>query len=290
MIDYHIHPGYSIDAENISMIRYCEKAIEIGLVEICFTTHFECDPTRAHLDWFVRCQGQIISIMDNWMDAYFRDIAQCQRTFGPLGLQVKAGVEVGYDLGLEETIAKLVHNYPFDMVMGSVHCVDHVAISSQKESEQFFQDKELTKVVKKYFTTLLAGIKTGLFDVVGHFDLYRRFGIRQFGEAIWSSHEPYIEEILSAMVCNNMAVEINTSSLRQGHQSFYPSAKILEMAQKRGVIGVTIGSDAHRLSELGQGVQAAHKLARELALPILTYTHRQPQVFKINLQPVEGLT
>lgn len=280
MIDYHIHPGYSIDAENSSMTSYCEKALDIGLKEICFTTHFECDPKRAHLDWFVRCGGEIISIMDNWMDSYFRDIHQCQKVFGPLGLEVKAGVEVGYDLGLEESIAKLVSNYPFDMVMGSVHCVDHVAISSQKESVQFFREKDLNEIVKKYFDILLTSIQTGLFDVVGHFDLYRRFGLGYYGAAVWSCHEPYLDELLVALVSSNMAMEINTSSLRQGHDSFYPAATILKKAKAKGLLGVTIGSDAHSLTQLGQGVQAAINLATELDLPILTYARREPQPLK----------
>lgn len=55
----------------------------------------------------------------------------------------KAGLEVGYDLGLEKAIERVVKSYPFDFVLGSVHSLEHIAISSKKESRFYFPGRQL---------------------------------------------------------------------------------------------------------------------------------------------------
>ena len=42
--DYHVHPDYSIDASPVKIRDYCQKALELELREICFTTNVELDP------------------------------------------------------------------------------------------------------------------------------------------------------------------------------------------------------------------------------------------------------
>lgn len=273
LADYHIHPNYSIDADDYSIENYCEKALEIGLKEICFTTHFECDPQRAHLDWLVRCRGTLAPMTGNWLDSYFEEIVRAQDKYAPMGLKVKNGLEVGYDLGLEDAIARVLR-YPFDFVIGSVHCVDHVAISSARESCNYFPGKQLTDVVRKYFTTLLEGVKTGLFDVVGHMDLYRRHGLKFFGTDVENAHEGLVEPVLEEMAKRNIGMEINTSSLKHGQNEFYPSKKILLLAKEFGISVYTTGSDSHRISELGRGIKEAVLLLDDMGLKVSTFERR----------------
>lgn len=279
MFDYHVHPGYSIDAEPFSIADYCRRAAETGLKEICFTPHLEVDPVRRHLDWFVRVNGAVCPMEDlNWLDFYFRDIEDARKAWSGRGLTIKAGLEAGFDLGLEKAIERVVLGYPFDFVLGSVHCLDHLAISSMRDSKLYFPGKEPARVVSEYFTVLEEAVKTGLFDCIGHLDLYRRYGCRFFGEEILKAHEKVAAPLFKKIAAKGMGLEINTSSLRRGHNDFHPTGAMTEMAIRSGVRIFTVGSDAHRLDELGCDVEAAMKKLSDLGMKPATYHLRHWRV------------
>ena len=70
--DYHVHPDYSIDASPVKIREYCQKALELELREICFTTHVELDPVRREKDNFINVNGERVSVFDfTWLDNYF---------------------------------------------------------------------------------------------------------------------------------------------------------------------------------------------------------------------------
>jgi len=276
MFDYHIHPGYSIDAEPCSITDYCSRAVATGLTEICFTPHLEVDPVRRHLDWFVRDKGRVLPMEDlKWLDSYFKDIEAARLEWGGQGLTVQAGLEVGYDLGLEKTIERVVSGYPFDFVLGSVHCLEHLAISSLRDSKLYFPGKELGQVVQEYFNTLEEAVNSELFDCIGHVDLYRRYGCLYFSEEVLQAHEGIAAPLFKKIAEKGMGLEINTSSLRRGHNDFHPTGAMTEMAIRSGVRIFTVGSDAHRLDELGCGVEAALKKLSDLGIKPATYHLRQ---------------
>lgn len=277
MYDYHVHPGYSIDAQPSGIDEYCSKAVDIGLREVCFTTHLEVDPQRKHLDWFVRI-GQNVVPMDDltWLDVYFRDIENARRRWTQCGLKVKAGLEVGYDLGLEKVIERVVRGYPFDFVMGSVHCLEHLAISSKKESPLYFPGRQMEAAVGEYFKVLSEAVSSGLFECIGHLDLYRRHGRHYWGPEISSAHEEFAEPLLKAVAARGMSLEVNTSGLRRGLNDFHPSRDIIKLAVSLGVRLFTVGSDAHRLAELGQGLSGAFELLAGCGIVPVTYLLRQP--------------
>ncbi len=276
MLDYHIHPNYSIDAEDFSMEDYCKRGLELGLKEICFTPHYEFDPVREQIDWFARLGGKVVHIGESWLDEYFREGRQLQERYSQEGIAIKLGLEVGYDVGLEEAIAKVVEAYPFDLVLGSVHCIDHVAISSAQESSEYLPGTNLDDVVTKYYKTLARGVESGLFDVVAHLDLYRRHGAKCFGEQAYRAYQGYVEPILESMAKRGLGLEINTSSIKQGQNEFYPSKEIVRLAWEKGIRIFTTGSDAHRLRELGQGIEQAENILREFDCVPASFVRRRP--------------
>lgn len=276
MLDYHVHPGYCIDAEPASIGEYCRRAFELGLKEICFTPHLEVDPVRKHLDGFVRLNGKLTPMSDlTWLDCYFKDVEEAVREWRPSGLSVKCGLEVGFDLGLENVIEKILSSYPFDFVLGSVHCLEHKAISSKKESGLYFSGRELKEVVSSYFHTLTEAVSSGLFDVIGHLDLYRRYGLDYYGESVLKAHEDLIWPLFELMLKSGAGLEINTSSLRRGQADFHPSRPIVEAAGKAGITVFTVGSDAHRLADLGCQVKEAQAGLNEIGVSPATYRRRQ---------------
>jgi len=274
--DYHIHPDYSIDASAVQIKEYCYRALELGLAEICFTTHVELDPVRREKDNFVMVKGEKVSVFNRvWLDSYFNEIGQAQDLFKGSNLKVKAGVEVGYLPGSEKDIEEILNNYPFDFVLGAIHCLDHIAISSMKESPRYFKPRNLAQVRQDYFETLQEAVATGLFDCIAHLDLYVRYGSRYFGSEILNLHEGVIEPIFKEMAQRGMGLEINTSSRRRGLKEFHPSKEIVAQAAKSGINIFTVGSDAHSLDELGEYLGEAMAILREFNLTNHIFTQRQ---------------
>jgi len=276
LVDYHIHPEYSIDARPHSIREYCRKAAKMGLQEICFTPHFEVDPRRRHLDWFVRLNGRMVAMESlNWVDQFFKDIDTAAKEYRDL-LTVRAGLEVGYEPGQEKAIENILNTYPFDFVLGAIHCMEHIAISSRSECQQYFQDREPLQVCKDYYTVMDKAVKTGLFDCIAHLDLYRRYGQLFFGEEINKCHTGLVEPVFSKMVTKNMSLEINTSSRRRGLKQFHPSKLIFQKAVQCGINKFTVGSDAHKLEDLGDGISDAVNFLKDYDLKPTTYKLRHP--------------
>jgi|Deesub1362A_J573_1020465.scaffolds.fasta_scaffold00044_120 histidinol-phosphatase (PHP family) len=275
IIDYHVHPDFSIDAEAHSIEAYCRRAVEIGLRGICFTPHFEADPERRSRDGVVRLRGRLHPMDDPvWLEEYFREIETVRRRYGNR-LMIGAGLEVGYEYGQEELFARVLETYPFDYVIGSVHCLEHVAISSSEESGRYFRDKTPEQVAADYFRKLAALVDSGLFDSVGHLDLYRRHGWRYLGRAMDTLHEGWVEPILARMADRGLGLEINSSSIRLGHAECIPGLDLSRLARDHGVRYFTVGSDAHRLSDLASGLDKALAQLAKLKLGVATFLRRE---------------
>lgn len=276
-MDYHVHPGYSIDAAPSSIDAYCRRAVELKLREICFTTHLEVDPVRRDIDWLVRCDSQVRKMDEpDWLDVYFRDLDRARAAYAGV-LTVKAGIEVGYEPGEEERIHRVLSSYPFDFVLGSIHCLEHVAISSKKECHRYYHGKDCARVADDYFRVLKMAVETGLFDCLAHIDLYRRYGINFLGPGVHDLHRGRVEDVLRLMAGRGMGLEINTSGLRRGLGDLHPSAEILELAVQYGVRYFTTGSDAHHLLETGSGLELANQLLDRFSLTPATYARRRPE-------------
>ena len=272
--DYHIHPDYSIDAFPVRIKDYCKKALELKLSEICFTTHVELDPVRREIDNFVVFNGKWLPVFDfAWLDGYFAEIIQAQQEFKDL--KIKAGLEVGYNRGCEDFVDKIVSNYPFDFVLGAIHCLNHIAISSKTESPHYFRNTGLDELRKEYFRTLKEMVTTGLFDCIAHVDLYLRYGLKSYGPEILTIHLGVIEPIFAEMARRRIGLEVNTSSRRRGLKEFHPAKELLALAAKAGITIFTVGSDAHFLTELGGYIDEALARLQDLNLFNHVFTRRQ---------------
>jgi histidinol-phosphatase (PHP family) len=279
--DYHIHPDYSVDASPASIKEYCCKALKLGLQEICFTTHLELDPLRKDIDNFAVLNGERVSVYDHaWLEQYFCDIARAREEFRGEGLQVKAGIEVGYCRGCERDMEQIINNYPFDFVLGAIHCLEHIAIASMKESPHYFQSRSLSQVRADYFAILSEAVVTGLFDAIAHIDLYRRYGFKHFGSDILTIHRGVIEPVFQEMARREIGLEINTSSRRRGLTEPHPSREIVALAAKAGVKIFTIGSDAHSLEQLGDCLDEAQALLEEYNLANHVFSRRRAIPFR----------
>ncbi len=255
--DWHVHPDYSLDASG-TIDQYCRKALELGLKEICFTTHYDSDPLRKDEDPFIRIDGELVPLSEENVKRYTTDVRRANEEFRPLGLSVRSGLEVDYAPHIEEQLKLDLASFDLDYILGAVHCLDHIAISASNEAERYFIKKSMEETVEEYYEVLRQTVESGLFDVIAHLDIYKKYGLGYYGEDILTSHRSLVEPILELMVKNDVGMEINTGVLRRGHQEFCPGTEILKIALRMGVKIVAFGSDAHKIEHLGKGIQEAY--------------------------------
>jgi len=278
LVDYHVHPDYSIDATG-KILDYCKKAIELGLKEICFTTHVDLDPVRKEIDDKVRVDSKIMEMRSEWPEYYLEEIQHARSIFAGKGLKVKAGVEVDYQPHLEEDIGVIINKYDFDFVMGSVHCLEHIAISSSRENAKYFAGKTAEQVLEAYYHVVNLAVESGLFDCIGHLDIYKRYGNKYMN---FENPKPllneYLSSILNKMKKHRIALELNTSPFRNGGKEPHPGHEVLKICQRMGFNFVTIGSDCHCVKNLAKDVEKAFKIAAKYKLRVYGFEKRIPYV------------
>ena len=261
--DWHVHPDYSLDATG-TIDQYCQRALELGLKEICFTTHYDSDPFRKDEDPFIRIDGKIVPLSKDNVKRYIEDVRRADEKYSAQGLSVKAGLEADYAPHIEEKLGKDLACFDLDYRLGAVHCLDHIAITASKEAERYFKKRCAEEMVSEYYKALKQAVESGLFDVMAHLDTYKKYGLGFYGEKIFTLHRGLVEPVLELMAKNDVGMEINTGLLRKGHKEFSPGLEILNLALNMGVKIVTFGSDAHKVAHLGKGIEEAYVLVERL--------------------------
>jgi histidinol-phosphatase (PHP family) len=261
--DKHIHPSYSFDAEG-SIDEYCRAAFDIGLKEVCFTTHYDADPARLEHEGFMMIDGRREKLSDETVEHYLADVRRAADEFGRLGLIVKGGLEFGYFPGCEKIVNHLHTKFNLDYSLGAVHSVDGLCVCCKEDAVKLFSGYTVEQLADRYYETLDQCAATGVFDCLAHIDVYRRFGLEYYGEKIMTIHQGRIEKLFETMIRNNVGFELNTSAIRHGHFEYYPNMDIVNMARSAGVCLIALGSDAHRPADIALDFDAATAVAYEL--------------------------
>ncbi len=261
MFDYHVHPNYSIDAEG-SIEEFCEIALEKGLEEIAFTTHLDTD--NAGDDCYVNVKGKRVDTRSSeWLEHYEDSIRSADDEYKERGLRVRLGVEVDYIQNIDGSLPESFYSTDFDIILGSVHLIDHIAISAKGRAENAFKKYSMEDLGEKYYTQIMEAVESDLFDILAHLDLYRRYGQTFYGDGIREIWKPYIDELAKMMNRYNVGFEVNTSPLRKQQSQPMPEVNIINALKDRGVSIVTTGSDAHRPQDVGADIKRAIQLLRE---------------------------
>jgi histidinol-phosphatase (PHP family) len=243
--DYHMHTPLCRHAVG-EPVDYARRAVEIGLTEIGFSDH---SPMRK--DNF-----------DNWrmnfsqLDEYVEKVRNAQKDFPQL--TIRLALEVDYFPNGEDWIRELAALHPWDYFIGSVHYVsDSWAIDDpQKLSE--WKNRDAFEVWQIYFERLALAAESKLFEIIGHADLPKKFGIRPAQDCA-----PLYEKFLNAAKKSGCAIELNTAGLRKDCKEIYPSGEILRLAFQKDV-PITFGSDAHAPGEVGMNFAESIQLARKV--------------------------
>lgn len=255
--DYHCHCDYSIDAEG-TIDEYCEAALQRGLAEICFTTHWDTNPLSGSKDNVIRIGGQLKpTVLDN-LAPYVDDVLRARDKYYARGLWVALGLEYGWFPNCEESVTAVKERFRFDYLLCGIHELDGRCFSCEGCYPKCFPHYSLDQVVDRYVAEVAAAAATGLFTCIAHLDYLRKYGEVFYG--------PKLNDLLltrltgvafPALQTSGTAIEVNTSAIRRRFDDYFPKAAIANAARRVGVDVRYLGSDAHAPDQVGYDFDAA---------------------------------
>jgi histidinol-phosphatase (PHP family) len=243
--DYHMHTPLCRHATG-EPVDYARRAVELGLTEIGFSDHSPM-PRDDFDNWRMRADQ---------LDEYAAKVQLAQKTFPQL--TIRLALEVDFLPGHEDWIRKLAARHPWDYFIGSVHYVSDSWDIDNPAKLSEWKKRDAFEVWSAYFERLTLAAETKLFDIIGHADLPKKFGIRPAQDCT-----PLYEKFLIAAAKAGCAIELNTAGLRKDCKEIYPGRQLLELAFQKGV-PITFGSDAHAPEEVGMNFAEAIQLARNV--------------------------
>jgi histidinol-phosphatase (PHP family) len=241
--DYHMHTPLCRHATG-EPSEYAAHAVRLGLTEIGFSDHSPMLEDDFD-DWRMR---------NDQLDEYVEKVRKAQRDFPHL--TIRLALEVDYLPDRMEWIRALAARHPWDYFIGSVHYVSGGWDIDSPFKLDLWKRCNVDEVWAEYFGRLTQAAASGLFEIIGHADLPKKFGHRPTRDIT-----PLVKRFLDAAKATDTAIELNTAGLRKDCREIYPSRQILQLAQSKGV-AITFGSDAHAPGEVGADFKPAIELAK----------------------------
>jgi histidinol-phosphatase (PHP family) len=291
MLDYHLHLWPH--AESTTWLRvdqiadYCEAAEKEGVTQVAMTEHLH----RFHqitdlLGPFWKYEDDPEVVRDRMgdyfdhharsdLDAYVELCVDAKRQ----GLPVVIGLEVDYYRGQMDKVADLLAQYPFDVLLGSVHWIgawqpdwfDDPVMAAEWDA------RRVDRCWDDYTDRLVELAHSGTIDVLAHPDLIKVYG------RIPDAPEEWWDRMAEAAGAAGVSAEVSSAGWFKPAGEQYPAAGLLERFAAKGVT-FTTASDAHRvehvsrrsadlralLSTSGVSTLAAYDSRRRIEVPIDT--------------------
>lgn len=272
LIDCHIHSTCSEDGLD-PMPDMARASHFAGVGFVCFTEHVDLDRYET-------------GIPDPDCFSHRRDThAAYRKTLetAPGDLKVRLGVELGEGNHDPVRAQAIAASEEFDFVLGSLHNVlgtmDFYGLSY--ESEAFCK-----KMFDRYVAELLDLARLDFYDSMAHIGYpvrySRKAGLKDTAIDM-HSYGDELTEILKTLIQTGKGLELNTVGYRDEYIGGpIPSADVLRRYRELGGELITIGSDAHSVSQAGSGLKLGLQLLQRLGFSYVTvFEGRKPQFVQL---------
>ena len=235
LVDYHIHTARCGHAVG-SMEEYLERAVELGLGEIGFSDHL-------HLYFLPRDRRDpTLAMAEEELPEYVESVLRLRDRHPRI--PVRLGIEADYFPGQEDVLRRILEPYPWDYVYGSVHFIGDWGFDDPKYVDRY-AEWDIDELYRRYFGLVKGAADSGLFDVLGHLDVVKKFGHRPERDP-----GPLYASVAAALREAGVCIEVSTAGLRKPVGEIYPGPQLLTECARHGV-PVTLGSDSHKPTEVG---------------------------------------
>lgn len=261
MFDFHMHSRVSFDGHDTGL-DMASAAVKAGLKEICFTDHLDYDP-----------MGQMGSMAFD-TNTYNTEYDNLEVP----GLVIRRGMEFGMTVDNRAQFKEDLKRRPFDFVLGSIHFVDGLDVYFPP----YWQDKTISQAERRYLEATLKCVQLhDDFDVLAHLTYIAKTTAHPAPRPVsYQEHREIIDEILRTVAAKGKGLELNTSGMdRCG--AFLPAREYFLRFKELGGEIITVGSDSHTCSRVGQYTFDACEIFRDIFGYVCTFQNRQPVFHKL---------
>ncbi|MFY9783750.1 MAG: histidinol-phosphatase [Acidimicrobiales bacterium] len=282
MIDYHLHlwphSESSVWFRLDQIAEYCDEAARHGVTELALTEHshrfvdvasvvgpfwqrFGHEPTNATMAEYWDFHAR------NSLEAYVT-LAQAAKDEG---LPVKIGLEVDYYKDQMDVVSELLAQYPFDVLIGSVHWLGTWQLDDidSEVNMHEWRVRDVEQCWKNYTIALDELCATNAVDVLAHPDLIKVAGFIPEGSG---EHWDAMAESAARV---DISMECSSAGWRKPVGEQYPAEGFLDRLVQRGIT-FTTASDAHRNERVGERAEdLAVMLESRGVHELATYTRRE---------------
>lgn len=254
LFDNHTHSSFSPDGK-MGVAEAVDMARERGLAGICFTDHydfmvpggvlkFECD---------IEAQQRAIDISREGIDSEFT---------------VLKGIEIGVQSKCIDMVKELMSLHSFDLVIASVHFIE----GKDPYKGEYYLPYDMKKAYGNYLEEIYRCMELyDDYDILGHYDYIARYS--PYPEGITYNDFKYIlDPILERLVRDGKTFEINTKTYQifKGKQTVF-DVEILKRFFQIGGRFISLGSDAHMASRIGENFDYYRELSKSVGLKYAVY-------------------
>lgn len=243
LFDYHTHSPWCRHAEGRTE-DYVLEAKKKGLAQIGLSDHLPW-PKDEHKSW---------TMLRAELPNYVEEVRALQKAHPDIEILLAA--EADYHAETLGQVGDLLSGHDFDYVIGSVHVLGKWGMDNHDEIAEWGK-RDIDGIWRDYFRALRESAESGLFDIIGHCDVAKKFNFLPKADMTGE-----MRKTAEAFAKAGVLAEINTSGLRKPCREIYPSEKFLRILNEAGV-GITLGSDAHRPQDVGADFGLALRLARD---------------------------
>lgn len=257
LADFHLHSSFSGDSE-ASMEEMIQKAISLGLKNICFTEHMDLD--------FPVTESCPEGYFETNVDSYLFDLLKLRAKYVN-EISVLFGIELGLQPHLVRQNVRVAKEHDFDFVIAS----QHICNGKDPYFPSFFEGRTKEEAVKEYFEGIYENIRAySNFDVFGHLDYVLRYAPDKDNGYAYETYKEILDQILKRLIDREKGIELNTSGIYSGLKEMHPCMEILKRYKELGGEIITIGSDSHWVEHVGRGLDKAAEVLKECGFEYYT--------------------
>ncbi|MGN0589720.1 MAG: histidinol-phosphatase HisJ family protein [Ruminiclostridium sp.] len=264
--DLHTHTSFSFDGE-YGAEEMVFRAYELGIEYYAITDHLEINEYHLPEFRYPEILREAKSVIPDLTEKYSGKI------------HLIKGIELGQPVHDTALAERLLAEGDYDYIIGSCHMI-------RGYRDFYFLDydeNDPVRLLDMYFDELIEMAEWGKFDTLAHITYPLRYIVGDKGKAIdMSRYEKQIERLFSLIIEKNIALEINTSGLRQSIGETLPGEDLLRKYYDMGGRLITMGSDAHKPEDIGKGIAEGIALAKKIGFTAVSvYKKRKPILIEI---------
>lgn len=258
MLDYHLHlwphsessVWYQLD----QIAEYCAYAQAHGVSELALTEHSNRfrDFRAVVGDFWTRSSHEPTSAaMASYFDFHARNSLEQYVNLAQLakdsGLPVRIGLEVDYCRDQMDDVSALLAQYPFDVLIGSVHWLGTWQFDDIDEPVAMHEwtTRDVETCWREYAVALDELASSHAVDVLAHPDLIKVAGFFP------ATPDEFWDAMTDSAIRANVSVECSSAGWKKPAAEQYPALGFLDRLVAAGAT-FTTASDAHSLDRVAE--------------------------------------